>query len=192
MSTHAIYTLERWTHGWLLCGESKKTTMNALTEVMPLFANTYLDLGIVNHLRVTGRPDVFYCIATSAESKAWRAEIMAQLQPCSPEERWWLGFDVGKSSAAIFGTLSKYPNLRNEAHYYSEGKTPKGADDFGRCMRLLALFPGWSERLPEVASKYPETAWPAIIARWTELQGTNPVRQGQILRECEQACAEKK
>jgi hypothetical protein len=44
---------------------------------------------------------------------------------------------------------------------------PHDPADFGRCHRLLELFPKWRERLPTVAAIHP--AWSALIANWDEL-----------------------
>ena len=45
--------------------------------------------------------------------------------------------------------------------------TPSDPDDFGRCYRLLAKFPEWRQRMPEVAAQYPK--WGPMVAAWDEL-----------------------
>jgi hypothetical protein len=44
---------------------------------------------------------------------------------------------------------------------------PLDVDDFGRCYRLLLLFPEWRPRLGEVAERYPH--WRPLVAAWNEI-----------------------
>lgn len=44
---------------------------------------------------------------------------------------------------------------------------PYDPGDFGRCYRLLKLFPLWELRLPEVAEAYP--AWSGLVREWSRL-----------------------
>ena len=47
------------------------------------------------------------------------------------------------------------------------GDHPHDADDFGRCERLLALYPQWRARLEEMT---PVSAyWGALVPRWNEI-----------------------
>ena len=39
--------------------------------------------------------------------------------------------------------------------------------DFGRCHRMLELFPEWRPRLPEVAAAYP--SWTRLVERWDDV-----------------------
>jgi hypothetical protein len=45
---------------------------------------------------------------------------------------------------------------------------PRDPSDFGRCYRMLKLFPELRERLPEVASACPE--WSGLVGAWAELE----------------------
>jgi hypothetical protein len=73
---------------------------------------------------------------------------------------WLMSRDTGISSKTICSVLtgSKAPDWHD---------TPGDPDDFGRCYRLLALFPDWRARMPEVAAKYPK--WGPMVAAWDEL-----------------------
>ncbi|MGB8480705.1 MAG: hypothetical protein WCE63_18005 [Acidobacteriaceae bacterium] len=45
---------------------------------------------------------------------------------------------------------------------------PYDPADFGRCYRLLQLFPAWKPRLDEVAARYP--AWRPLVREWSALE----------------------
>ena len=45
---------------------------------------------------------------------------------------------------------------------------PHDPDDFGRCYRLLQLFPAWKFRLGEVAVRYSE--WEPLVREWADLE----------------------
>lgn len=129
----------------------------------------------------------YFAFTSKDGSKAWRAEIDEFLEDsvcATPYSRWWYGVDVGLSSAAIFATLCPDRRLAEKAAVYSFGSTPRDADDLSRCVLLLQKFPEWRGRLNEVAAKYPDTAWPEIVAAWDALEsaGTNGVRS--VLNRC--------
>lgn len=73
---------------------------------------------------------------------------------------WLMGDDTGISSKTICSVMTG-----SAAPEWAD--TPSDPDDFGRCYRLLALFPLWRSRLPEVAAKYPK--WGPMVAAWDEL-----------------------
>lgn len=75
---------------------------------------------------------------------------------------WLLGNDTGTSSKAICAVLtgSTTPNGY-------DNDVPNDPDDFGRCYRLLGLFPEWLARLDEVATALPN--WTPIIENWASL-----------------------
>lgn len=180
------YMLERWPLGWLLCATepgSNGVPVDALSECMPLFKkNAVMDSGIVHHLRETGRRDVIVCIATERDSREWRAEIDKSLASLNPQERWWKGLDVGLSSAAIFAVFCDM-RWRDMAKDMGHASVPHDGDDFGRCKRLIDMFPQWRSELYRVADEYPDTMWPKIIARWDELEKATPEQQYKILNE---------
>lgn len=74
---------------------------------------------------------------------------------------WLMSGDTGTSSKTICSVMtgSDAPSFGADV--------PHDAGDFGRCHRLLRLFPDWRPRLPEVAEKYPK--WGPMVAAWDEL-----------------------
>jgi hypothetical protein len=46
---------------------------------------------------------------------------------------------------------------------------PQDASDFGRCRRLLDLFPDWESNLHVVSEAFPATPWPSLVDRWKDL-----------------------
>lgn len=74
---------------------------------------------------------------------------------------WLMSGDTGTSSKTICSVMtgSDAPEFGPDV--------PHDADDFGRCYRLLELFPEWRGRLPEVAAKYPK--WGPMVVAWDEL-----------------------
>jgi hypothetical protein len=71
--------------------------------------------------------------------------------------------DIGNSSLTLFAVLE-----RRAPPWEYEPNPPQDPSDFGRCYRLLALFPGYRERLGEVAARYP--AWKPLVERWSDLE----------------------
>lgn len=49
----------------------------------------------------------------------------------------------------------------------TNGSHPSDGNDFGRCERLLALYPEWRTRLGEMADVSPY--WAALVPRWGEI-----------------------
>jgi hypothetical protein len=49
------------------------------------------------------------------------------------------------------------------------GPYPHDADDFGRCYRLLLIFPDWKKRINEMSCL--GKIWKRIAAHWEELEG---------------------
>lgn len=76
---------------------------------------------------------------------------------------WLLSNDTGISSKTIF-TVMTGSWMSGRAW---DCDTPHDPDDFGRCYRLLALFPQWRGRLQEVAHHFPK--WGPMVAAWDEL-----------------------
>lgn len=162
------YTIEVWPHGWTLSGQNG-IPASALGDCIKLFPKSaVIDNGIASHLRRTGHPNVVMTIGIPNELKLWRAEIVASLADMPKLTQWWLGVDVGLSSAAIFAVFSSLH--QSDAANFSNGAVPLDSADFGRCMRLIEKFPEWRDHLNKVADAYPETKWPSIVARWDELE----------------------
>jgi hypothetical protein len=186
MSTRATYTIERWPLGWLLCSppSTNGIHMGAMSECLGMFPKDVLLFpGIAHHFNASGdHLHVVVCVASKTDGQAWEAEITESLKDAEPHDRWWMGVDVGTSSAALFAVLAP-KNWQWCADYMGRQSAPLDASDFGRCLRLVNAFPGWRERLLEVAEKYAATRWPRIIARWDALAAASPEEQTRILRE---------
>jgi len=76
-------------------------------------------------------------------------------------EQWLRGRDTGISSCTIYAVMM---NQRSPMREYN---VPHDPDDFGRCYRLLKLFPSWVVRLPEVAQRFPQ--WVPFVENWGKL-----------------------
>jgi hypothetical protein len=102
--------------------------------------------------------------ASSADQKAWAAEIDAAAKarnPSSPLTVWLQSTDTGLSSRFIAHVMSGAtgggtPLLRRYA-------VPMDQDDFGRCRRLVDLM-GWGPDIHRMAEESPE--WAHIVANW--------------------------
>jgi hypothetical protein len=77
---------------------------------------------------------------------------------------WADGPDSGLSSKTIVQVLVGIDLLW--PHW--EPRTPLDAADFGRCSRMLALFPELRERLFLVSERHPE--WWQLVEHWDELE----------------------
>lgn len=107
---------------------------------------------------------------TDEDAERWASEIDGKAQRNSggdAELAWICGTDTGTSSLTIFSVLAERGYLAtNKGHYL--GNPPWDPDDFGRCYRLLELFPQWRGRLREVAAKH--KAWRGLVDNWSELE----------------------
>jgi len=75
--------------------------------------------------------------------------------------RWLRSGDTGISSETIWSVMMGEPPPR-----YG-GSIPYDPADFGRCHRLLTLFPEWRARLPEVEAHDP--MWGPLVREWDAL-----------------------
>jgi len=86
----------------------------------------------------------------------------------SPNE-WILGRDTGTSSKTIWAVMM---NAVNKDGTCTENSSvfdvPHDVDDYGRCYRLLSLFPEWRERLQEVGKVFP--IWIPYVREWNRLE----------------------
>ena len=76
---------------------------------------------------------------------------------------WLAGRDTGTSSRTIWYVMMQQTRPIGERADY-----PWDPADFGRCYRLLKLFPPWRDRLPEVAAAYP--TWGPLVREWNRLE----------------------
>ena len=131
-----------------------------------------LPKGAVVNAGISHHYDMAACMGMPEDLKKWEAEIAEEIAPLSAEKRYMEGTDWGVSSMTIFSVLADTEANRNEGFRklgsFGPG-TPSDAGDFGRCHRLLELFPDWTERLPEVAKAYRDTHWKNLVPAWAEL-----------------------
>ena len=85
-----------------------------------------------------------------------KAGMFQEPETNTPDE-WLRGRDTGTSSLTIFSVMN---NQVVTKHY----DLPHDPDDFGRCYRLLKLFPSWKNRLSEVVKRFPE--WGPMVREW--------------------------
>lgn len=71
-------------------------------------------------------------------------------------EDWLHRHDTGISSETIYSVMTGR-QVRTTGY-------PLDASDFGRCYRLLALFPDWRPRMQEVADRFKE--WGPLVREW--------------------------
>ncbi len=76
--------------------------------------------------------------------------------------KWLLGRDTGVSSKTILAHMLGISRAEWEAGH------PWDPADFGRCERLLAKFPEWRERLPEMSKVSP--VWAALVRNWGKIR----------------------
>lgn len=180
------YSIEVWPLGLVICSVNyqKGVPLAALSEVVPMAPKgSVIDPGIGHHLKESGVSRAVFVVVTKKHGKEWRELIEKQLAaaPISPELKWWNGVHVGKSSASIFAVFCM-SSLAGRAKEYGEGSVPADADDFGRCARLLKAFPEWRSQLNRVTEAYPDSKWPAIIAKWGQLETSSAAVQTAALR----------
>ena len=80
--------------------------------------------------------------------------------------KWFCSGDVGESSKAIVfvmcGILPKDILNKNWSPY------PHDSSDFGRCYKLLKIFPEWKEKIIEMQCL--GEIWKRIALAWNELE----------------------
>lgn len=147
------YTMEVNQNGFVIRGPLPLDDMSAIVRLAKKNGFTQIDAGVAQALRAS------FVITNVAGSKAMRSAVTEANAGLSKEDRWLHGSERGMSSETIFGIMTGKP--------VGEGSIPLDPDDFGRCYRLLELFPEWRPRLHEVAAKYPE--WSGLVACWPDL-----------------------
>jgi hypothetical protein len=171
----STYIVEERQHGILVKGSIPVDDFAALTKTWGDRGLTVLDTGVAASLGAT-------LVVTNKEgSLAWRAEIEGsnkQNLNGDLELEWLKGTDTGVSSMTIVSVLSEKHALLADGRLRHGGDVPHDPSDFGRCYRLLQLFPEWKARLGEVAAKYPKwkplvEAWDQLEALWLEESPTN-------------------
>jgi hypothetical protein len=87
------------------------------------------------------------------EAKGWQKDVIGT----RPNALWWAIVDRRDNMS--------YREVFMEGPFGHD--VPCDPDDFGRCYRLLRLFPTWRARLGEVSAKYPR--WKPMVDAWDEL-----------------------
>lgn len=77
-------------------------------------------------------------------------------------DNWPRSRDTGTSSWTIYSVMRGMDSP--DACY----GVPQDPSDFGRCYRLLKLFPEWKPKLHEVATRFPE--WTSLVREWSNLE----------------------
>lgn len=81
----------------------------------------------------------------------------ARMEYSSPFD-WIQSWDTGASSETIWHFMMHGAALRPSV--------PHDSDDFGRCYRLLAAFPEWRARMPEMRDV---PGWAKFVDNWNAL-----------------------
>lgn len=82
----------------------------------------------------------------------------------TPEE-WLAGPDTGISSKTIWCVMTGQKSFEPFLKGWGPGK-PHDPADFGRCYRLLKLFPEWRARIGEMK----QVGWGKLVDNWPELE----------------------
>lgn len=77
--------------------------------------------------------------------------------------KWILGNDTGISSKTIWAVMMRETDVDVPFGF----DVPHDPSDFGRCYRLLNLFPEWKSRLNEMATAFP--AWGPMVREWDKM-----------------------
>jgi hypothetical protein len=81
-------------------------------------------------------------------------------KPATTPEEWALSRDTGVSSFTIYAAITG----RHSPYHFD---VPHDPDDFGRCYRLLKIFPSWRAQLSKTVELH--EAWKPFIEQWDEL-----------------------
>lgn len=174
------YCIERREFGYLVksVGMNGGVPIEAFSDVEKLLPkkSAVMDAGIAHSLRQTEIGEiVFVACPNGKAAEEWRERIERELEskfPADTPQRWFLGTDVGASSATIFFALTKYEKGNPvSSHYFGVriGSTPQDIDDFGRCYRFMKRFRSldFDARIAEVGELFP--AWIPFVNSWAAL-----------------------
>ena len=146
-------TMEVTDNGLVIKGAIPIDQMTKIAKMGAALGFDLVDAGAAQALGAT------MVITNKSGSQRLRDEIEKRNSGKSAEDAWLFGADTGMSSKTIFGIMT--------GKSVGEGSFPWDPDDFGRCYRLLARFPAWRARLPEVVKKYPR--WSGLVENWDQL-----------------------
>ena len=83
----------------------------------------------------------------------------ARMEASDPYE-WRRNWDTGLSSITIWDFMMHGCATKESIPY--------DPSDFGRCYRLLAKFPLWRQRLPEMGDAFPQ--WKPFVNAWPQME----------------------
>lgn len=91
----------------------------------------------------------------------WELDTALTVDSLARYVEWACGDDSGISSKTMLGAIigvhiERYPGV------------PRDPSDFGRCYRMLQLFPELRPRIDEVPARLP--SWSRFVERWPELE----------------------
>lgn len=89
-------------------------------------------------------------------------------KPTTPQE-WAESHDVGLSSSLICYVMSGVFPRRYRFHELEHAPAPQDPADFGRCYRLLQLFPDWRPKLHMVGERFDSQEWRVLATNWEPL-----------------------
>lgn len=159
------YTIRHYKHGMAVFGS------NLLVSDLHHINNLAEERGWPDmHLGVAATLGAFMALTNAEHADDFAAEAGTVKNPTTPAE-WLMGGDTGVSSKAICAHMAGIAGgHRNQAW----PDVPHDPSDFGRCYRMLKLFPEWVERIPEMAAREPTDAnrnvlWAKLAPAWGEL-----------------------
>lgn len=82
--------------------------------------------------------------------------------------KWFLDGKIGSASKAIVRKMMGMEPRYNRVKFKQDTYAPIDIDEFGKCIKLLDLFPAWRERLPDMVTVSPE--WAVLVANWPKLE----------------------
>jgi hypothetical protein len=78
-------------------------------------------------------------------------------------EQWIVSGDTGISSKTIWAVMMGAVPSEDRTERF-QFDVPRDPADFGRCYRLLLVFPEWLGRLDEVSQRFPK--WGPFVENW--------------------------
>jgi hypothetical protein len=152
------YEVEMTKDAMIIRGEIPLCDMTALEALAKSRGFDLLDTGAAQSLGA----DI---VMTNAEgSEKMRAGIKRLHAGLSKQDQWLHSTDTGISSRAIFSVMTGTKERMLDRWGFGY---PLDPDDFGRCYRLLNLFPEWKPRMGEMAPISSE--WRRLVENWSEL-----------------------
>lgn len=150
-------------------GEVPIMDMVALMKGMP--KKCVMDTGLARYVGAT------VAIGLPADCERVRRERLVAAGPVIDHEyrqakmlglpdsacQWLVGFDRGTSSDTMFSRFAGFSVMQEG----SRSATPRDADDFYRCRRLLEQVPEFAARIDELRSISP--AWDRLVSQWDAL-----------------------